>query len=76
MGVGGGELEGAVGDDGVVVGDPVVGGEVGGLFDGDTIRTAVEGDEPVIVCEGGGVDRHEHLDGQALQGFTEAGGAG
>ena len=36
VGVGGGELEGAVGDGGVVVGDPVVGGEVGGLFDGDT----------------------------------------
>tara|TARA_X000000950_G_C13383114_1_gene445210 strand:- start:238 stop:483 length:246 start_codon:yes stop_codon:yes gene_type:complete len=35
VGVGGGELEGAVGDGGVVVGDPVVGGEVGGFFDGD-----------------------------------------
>ena len=70
-------MEGAVDDDGVMVGDPVVGGEVGGLFDDDVADiTTIEVDEQVAIFIGNGVDEFEYHNGQSLQGFTEAGGVG
>ena len=77
VGVGGGELEGAVDDDGVMVGDPVVGGEVGGLFDGDVADiTTIEVDEQIAIFVGDGVDEFENHNGQSMVEGAEAGGVG